>query len=611
MADNSFTMRVNLDFTAATKQLQDFERRNSLGISASKAASSHLAASGGPISGLHLDELSRAFRNLSRTVQATASNFDRLSAPFGGTRARLQAATTAAYASGSAGISRTQSFLMALPGLTQLVGAVTAPFMNMFSTGFSTIQGNEKLSTDLGTLLGDDRAGSAFAERIREYAAATPYAQADLAGTAKMLVQYGAGVEETEKYIRQLGDISMGSSQSMQGLGLVLGQVRSQGRLTGQDLMQFINAGFNPLSVISEQTGRSMADLRDDMSRGAISFEMVAAAMDSATSEGGKFYKGAERGAKTLSGMLSTIKDNFGQAMASAIEANMDAIKRMLQTWVEFDWESVINVLTEIGKKATFVVGIANAAFQSFTSHAEIMKQAIMSLGAVIASLAFSKLTAAFTSLKVSIAAATSGVHGLANKINALGNTAAGASLKTALFAKGVEDFIRILDAMWQFFRQKSIEADRKQGNVEADADYAALTARRREWKEAKEKAGDQYGKNAYATRMVDEAYARYREAGKKIEKGGYTGGVNGYGLSESIRKELGMELPAVKEASRSSKGSVTNYVNCGNTSSTVTNNINTDLKDLSSIIREHIDTILTSHLTVRTNLESMKVVAL
>lgn len=611
MADNSFTMRVNLDFTAATKQLQDFERRNSLGISASKAASSHLAASGGPISGLHLDELSRAFRNLSRTVQATASNFDRLSAPFGGTRARLQAATTAAYAAGSAGISRTQSFLMALPGLTQLVGAVTAPFMNMFSTGFSTIQGNEKLSTDLGTLLGDDRAGSAFAERIREYAAATPYAQADLAGTAKMLVQYGAGVEETEKYIRQLGDISMGSSQSMQGLGLVLGQVRSQGRLTGQDLMQFINAGFNPLSVISEQTGRSMADLRDDMSRGAISFEMVAAAMDSATSEGGKFYKGAERGAKTLSGMLSTIKDNFGQAMASAIEANMDAIKRMLQTWVEFDWESVINVLTEIGKKATFVVGIANAAFQSFTSHAEIMKQAIMSLGAVIASLAFSKLTEAFTSIKVSIAAATSGVHGLANKINALGNTAAGASLKTALVAKGVEDFIRILDALWQFFRQKSIEADRKQGNVEADADYAALTARRREWKEAKEKAGDQYGKNAYATRMVDEAYARYREAGKKIEKGGYTGGVNGYGLSESIRKELGMELPAVKEASRSSKGSVTNYVNCGNTSSTVTNNINTDLKDLSSIIREHIDTILTSHLTVRTNLESMKVVAL
>lgn len=611
MADNSFTMRVNLDFTAATKQLQDFERRNSLGISASKAASSHLAASGGPISGLHLDELSRAFRNLSRTVQATASNFDRLSAPFGGTRARLQASTTAAYAAGSAGISRTQSFLMALPGLTQLVGAVTAPFMNMFSTGFSTIQGNEKLSTDLGTLLGDDRAGSAFAERIREYAAATPYAQADLAGTAKMLVQYGAGVEETEKYIRQLGDISMGSSQSMQGLGLVLGQVRSQGRLTGQDLMQFINAGFNPLSVISEQTGRSMADLRDDMSRGAISFEMVAAAMDSATSEGGKFYKGAERGAKTLSGMLSTIKDNFGQAMASAIEANMDAIKRMLQTWVEFDWESVINVLTEIGKKATFVVGIANAAFQSFTSHAEIMKQAIMSIGAVIASLAFSKLTAAFTSLKVSIAAATSGVHGLANKINALGNTAAGASLKTALVAKGVEDFIRILNALWQFFRQKSIEADRKQGNVEADADYSALTARRREWKEAKEKAGDQYGKNAYATRMVDEAYARYREAGKKIEKGGYTGGVNGYGLSESIRKELGLELPAVKEASRSSKGSVTNYVNCGNTSSTVTNNINTDLKDLSSIIREHIDTILTSHLTVRTNLESMKVVAL
>ena len=87
-----------------------------------------------------------------------------------------------------------------MPGMIQMASMVIAPMKAMFSTGFGALKSFESLKTDLGTLLGNDREGSAFAERIRQYASDTPYSERDLSGTAKMLLQYGASTDEAETY---------------------------------------------------------------------------------------------------------------------------------------------------------------------------------------------------------------------------------------------------------------------------------------------------------------------------------------------------------------------------------------------------------------------------
>jgi hypothetical protein len=79
----------------------------------------------------------------------------------------------------------------------------------------------------------------------------------------------------------------------------------------GQDLLQIVNQGFNPLQIISQKTGKSMAQLKDDMSAGLITFSMVEDAFKTATLQGGKFYNGMENGSKTLSGTMSTLSDNI------------------------------------------------------------------------------------------------------------------------------------------------------------------------------------------------------------------------------------------------------------------------------------------------------------
>lgn len=93
----------------------------------------------------------------------------------------------------------------------------------------------------------------------------------------------------------------MGNADRFQHLALAFAQVSAAGKLTGQDLLQMVNAGFNPLQEISKKTGKSISELKDDMADGAISVKMVEDAMKGATSEGGRFFGGMEKASKTFS----------------------------------------------------------------------------------------------------------------------------------------------------------------------------------------------------------------------------------------------------------------------------------------------------------------------
>lgn len=166
----------------------------------------------------------------------------------------------------------------------------------------------ESLEISFETLLGSRTKAQALFGDIRQFAASTPMMLNDLAKGAQMLLSFNIEAEKVMPTLRALGDISMGDSQKFNSLTLAFSQMSSTGKLMGQDLLQMINAGFNPLTVISEKTGKSVAALKDEMSAGAISAEMVADAFMSATQEGGKFYNMLEKQSKGLAGSWSNLQ---------------------------------------------------------------------------------------------------------------------------------------------------------------------------------------------------------------------------------------------------------------------------------------------------------------
>jgi tape measure domain-containing protein len=179
---------------------------------------------------------------------------------------------------------------------------------------------NEKAAVSYEVLLGSAEKAKKMLGEMNQFAAATPYSKGDLQESGKLMLSFGIAQEKIMPTMKMLGDIAMGDKEKLNSLTLAFSQVQSAGKLQGQDLLQLINAGFNPLQEISKKTGKSMGELKEAMSKGAISAQMVEEAFKSATGPGGTFYGMTEKIGNTIGGKLSTAMDKLKDVALKAFE---------------------------------------------------------------------------------------------------------------------------------------------------------------------------------------------------------------------------------------------------------------------------------------------------
>jgi len=226
--------------------------------------------------------------------------------------------------------SMTGSFLKAGVALEAIKKG--AQIMLDFGKSFVTSASNlENLNAEFSVMLGSAEKAKSLVGEIRKKGAATPFGTEDLAQAAKVLMQFGIEQENVIETMSMLGEVAGNSKERLNSLALVFGQISSAGKLQGQDLMQLINVGFNPLKIIADKTGESMASLRDKMSKGQISIEMVTDAFKSATSEGGLFYKNMQTQSQTLTGLWSTMQDEGNNIAATIGTGMLPILKDMIK----------------------------------------------------------------------------------------------------------------------------------------------------------------------------------------------------------------------------------------------------------------------------------------
>jgi len=205
----------------------------------------------------------------------------------------------------------------------------------------------EALEISFQTLVGNKEKADALFSSIREFAVNTPMMLNGLAKGAQTLLSFNIEADKVMTVLKQIGDISMGNQQRFDSLVLAFSQMSSTGKLMGQDLLQMINAGFNPLATISEKTGKSIAQLKDEMSAGAITSEMVAQAFADATAEGGKFHGMLEKQSKGLSGSISNLKGAIDDMFNDIGTKSQSTISSIIQgaTDIVRNYEKVGNAL--------------------------------------------------------------------------------------------------------------------------------------------------------------------------------------------------------------------------------------------------------------------------
>lgn len=241
-----------------------------------------------------------------------------------------------------------------------IVGVFTVQQAAQFARQIVSVRGEiESLEKSFEILAGKEYGRRLFND-IKEFAVKTPMQMNDLAKGAQTLLSFNIAAEEVMPTLRALGDISMGDAQRFNSLTLAFAQMSSTGKLMGQDLLQMINAGFNPLSVISEQTGKSIGTLKEEMAAGAISADMIKKAFMDATAEGGKFHGMLETQSKGIQGSISNLEgavqdmfNKIGEQSQGIITGSIQAATELVQ-----NYEEVGRVIAEL----IATVGVYKAA---------------------------------------------------------------------------------------------------------------------------------------------------------------------------------------------------------------------------------------------------------
>lgn len=266
---------------------------------------------------------------------------------------------TGAWRNGQSGAQGGKGGGMGLLGMAGRLGAGYAAY----SVGRYAIQSAadlENMTTQFKVMLGSADKANAMVESIQKLAASTPLTSMGITESARTLMQFGVAADKVIPTVRMLGDVAGGNQERLNRLAYALGQTTSRGKLTGSELMQYTEAGFNPLKIMEKnaekfglKAGISAEELSKKVSQGAISAAMVAKAFDIATSKGGQFYRSMAEGAQTLSGLYSTLVDNVQMSLVKAMQPLIPMLKEFINWLGQIDWAPLVNGIIYVAEILT------------------------------------------------------------------------------------------------------------------------------------------------------------------------------------------------------------------------------------------------------------------
>lgn len=315
------------------------------------------------------EKVVQQFDNIGRRATQAGQKID--SAFNGVSTEALQQETKAAedkiHDLGNATKSETEKMDASLKKIAAGIGAYfSIQQLTQFESKVISIRSEmESLQTSFKTLAGEQVGGELF-EQIKEYELRTPMIMQDLASGAQTMLAFNIPAQDVMQHLKAIGDISIGDSEKFKSLTLAFSQMSATGKLMGQDLLQMINAGFNPLQVISEQTGKSIGQLKEEMEKGAISTKMVQDAFHAAASEGGQFNGMLEAQSKTLKGAISNLEgawqymlNDIGEAQEGLIVGSIDMAQKIIANYQQVG-QIIMGLITTYGiYKAAVVTAIA------------------------------------------------------------------------------------------------------------------------------------------------------------------------------------------------------------------------------------------------------------
>ena len=187
----------------------------------------------------------------------------------------------------------------------------------------------------------------------------------------KMLIAAGVNGERSQEAISGLAKAIVavgGGNEEFSRMASNLQQIQSVGKAAAADMKQFSMAGVDVYSLIADQSGKTVEQLKEM----DITFDMIVDALTAATSEGGRFFEAAQVGAQTLQGQTALLETTWREGLGTAFEPVNQALSEKLipaaQNLVEnVDWESIGTAMETAVEGASKLVDVISWFYDNFS----------------------------------------------------------------------------------------------------------------------------------------------------------------------------------------------------------------------------------------------------
>lgn len=235
----------------------------------------------------------------------------------------------------------------------------------------------ESLATRFEVLTGSAEQATELFAQLKEFSAGTPFQLQGIAEASAQLLSFGFESDTVRERIEKIGEVAAGSGSDLKEVALIYGQVAAAGKLTGERLLQLQERAVPIGPAIAKTMGIAEDQVREFVSKGLVDFNKFESAFNSLSEAGGKFQGAIAKQSKTLSGVTSTLNDNFfllqqsiGDAFRPALVAGAETIIGVLQDlnkWVkenQQEFEVWTGFMSEVFEN---VVGFAGEALKTVT----------------------------------------------------------------------------------------------------------------------------------------------------------------------------------------------------------------------------------------------------
>lgn len=221
----------------------------------------------------------------------------------------------------------------AIGGISSTIGLVAGGFLaGALVKGFERLTTIRDSTAQLTVALGDASKAATLLDQVLGVVRGTPFNLDQFASAAANMVSFGIEAQKVPGYLTAIGEAAAtrGSraNEFAQRLSTVFGQITSAGKIGGEELNQFSEAGVDALRILANQFGKTSVEMRKMISDGAVPAGAALDALADGILNGTEGINGATNAfAGTMAALRDTLTGSIGGFSAATSRFGLNIIE--------------------------------------------------------------------------------------------------------------------------------------------------------------------------------------------------------------------------------------------------------------------------------------------